>query len=173
VRGILNREYGISPDSTLWLTTEDAHVEGFTDPSYVERVPAGVTLQKLLSSGEIAAVIGDGSSSFPETRSLIGDPENAAVNWHQRTGVFPVNHVIAFRKELLRREPHLASELQRMFQRSRDLWLASTSTPPMDDLPYGRSAHEKSIDVGLEFAFEQALTRRKFRYAELFDTTVH
>jgi len=168
VRGILDREYSVSADSMGWVTTEDAHVPGFSDPSFVARAPSGATLQSLWGSGEIAAAIGDGSSSFPESRSVIPDPERAAAEWYGRTGVYPVNHVIAFRKELAKQEQWLADELQRMFQLSRDLWLANVSVPPADDLPYGRDAHEKSIDLGLEFAFAQGLTRKLFRYKDLF-----
>lgn len=168
VRGILETEYGVSPDQITWLTTEDAHVADFSDPSNVIRAASGATLNSLLSSGEIEAVIGDGGTSFPETRSVIPDPEKAALDWYGRTGVYPVNHVIAFRKELLRQEPRLANELQRMFQLSRDLWLANAPVPPPNDSPYGRAAHEKSINLGLRFAFAQGLTRKLFRYDDLF-----
>jgi 4,5-dihydroxyphthalate decarboxylase len=170
VRGILEREYGVGANRITWMTTEDAHVPGFSDPGYVQRVPSGTTLQNLLSSGEIAAAIGDGSSSFPDTRSVVSDPEEAAVKWYRQTGVYPVNHFIAFRRELLEREPELVNELQEMFQRSRDLWLQNESVPPRDDLPYGREAHENAINLGLEFAFEQELTRKQFRYEDLFYT---
>jgi len=170
VRGILEREYGIGADRMIWMTTEDAHVPGFSDPNYVQRAPSGATLQSLFSTGEIAAAIGDGSSSFPETRSVIPHPEKAATDWYRQTGVYPVNHVIAFRRELLEGEPCLGSELQKMFQLSRELWLQNESVPPRDDLPYGRNAHEKAINLGLEFAFEQGLTRKRFRYEDLFYT---
>jgi 4,5-dihydroxyphthalate decarboxylase len=170
VRGILERDYGIRADQMSWITSEDAHVPGYSDPSYVQRAPNGATLQSLLISGEITAVIGDGSSSFPETRIVIPDPEKAAADWYRQTGVHPVNHLIAFRRELLEQEPRLASELQEMFQRSRDLWLESESVPPRDDLPYGREAHETAINLGLEFAFTQSLTRKRFRYEDLFYT---
>lgn len=168
IRGILAQEYGVLAHQIRWLTIEDAHVPGFSDPSYVDRAQIGLTLQSLLSSGEIAAAIGDGSSSFSETRSVIPDPEKAATEWHRKTGVYPVNHVIAFRKELLEREPDVGQELQRIFQLSRDLWLAKPFSRPIDDLPVGRDAHEQSIIVGLEFAREQGLTRRLFRYQDLF-----
>ena len=168
MRGILQQEYGIGADRMTWLTTEDAHVAGFSDPNYVERATTGTTLQSLLSSGEIAAVIGDGSSSFAETRSVISDPDRAAAEWYRRTGVYPVNHLIAFRRDSLEKDPWLANELQRIFQLSRDLWLANTAGPPAEDLPYGRETHEKSINLGLEFAFAQGLTSKLFRYDDLF-----
>lgn len=172
VRGILQHDYGITADRMIWLTTEDAHVAGFSDPEYVERASTGATLQTLLSSGEIAAAIGDGSSSFPNSRSVIPDPEKAAAEWQRRTGVYPVNHVIAFRRELLEEYHSVASDLQRTFGLSRNLWLAGLSAPPSDSLPYGREAQEPAINLGLEFAFEQSLTRRLFRYEDLFCTAI-
>ena len=57
VRGILEREYGIGADRMTWMTTEDAHVPGSSDPRYVQRAPSGATLQSLLSAGEIAAAL--------------------------------------------------------------------------------------------------------------------
>jgi 4,5-dihydroxyphthalate decarboxylase len=168
VRGLLDREYGITPNQMIWVTTEDAHVPGFIDPDYVQRAPSGTTLQHLLSSGQIEAAIGDGRSSFPETRSVIPNPEQAASDWYRRIGVHPVNHIIAFRRELLEQEPSLGLELQRMFEMSRDLWLRNTAVEPGSDLPYGREVHEKSINLGLEFAFEQGLTRIQLRYEDLF-----
>jgi 4,5-dihydroxyphthalate decarboxylase len=170
IRGILQREYGIGADQMKWVTTEDAHVPGFVDPSYVLRAADGATLQSLFSSGEIAAVIGDGSSSFPESRSVIADPEMAALAWNRRTGIYPVNHVIAFRKELLKQERRLAHELQKAFELSRDLWLSAAASTPIDDLPYGRHEHEESIDLGLEFAFAQGLIQQRLRYEDLFYT---
>jgi 4,5-dihydroxyphthalate decarboxylase len=172
VRAILRQEYGINADQMIWLTTEDAHVPGFSDPPYAQRAPDGATLQNLFSSGEIAAAIGDGSTAFPDSRSVIPDPEKAAADWYRQTGVHPVNHVIAFRKDLLDREPRLGSELQRMFKLARDLWLRNASVPPADNLPYGREAHEKSITLGLEFAFAQGLTRQRFQYDDLFCTCI-
>ena len=168
VRGILDREYGVRPDQVRWLTMEDAHVPGFSDPSYVERAPSGAVLQNLLTSGEISAAIGDGSTSFPESRSVIRDPNQAAAEWQAKTGVHPVNHVIALRREFIEQEFLIANELQRMFQFSRNLWLRDLSVAPADNLPSGREAHESSIDLGLELAFQQGLTRKLFCYRDLF-----
>ena len=173
VRGILDNEYGVSADVIVWLTTEEAHVPGFADPYHVQRAPSGASLQSLLSSGEIAAAIGDGSTSFADSRSVIPDPEEAAAEWHRQTGIYPVNHVIALRRDLLEQEPWIADELQRMFQVSRDFWLKNASMPPADDLPYDRDAHESSINLGLKFTFAQSLTRKRFVYEELFYTTAN
>jgi 4,5-dihydroxyphthalate decarboxylase len=162
IRGILQQDYGLNADRMLWVTTEDAHVPGFQDPSYVQPAPSGTTLQTLFAAGEIAAAIGDGNTSFSGSRSVIPEPEKASADWYRRTGVYPVNHVIAFRRELLDREPRVADELMRLFQDSRDV------RDPSDDVPYGRAVHEKAINLGLEFAFAQGLTRRLYRYDDVF-----
>ena len=41
VRGILRDEYGVAPDSMTWVTEEDAHVQEFVDPPFVQRIAAG------------------------------------------------------------------------------------------------------------------------------------
>ncbi len=148
LRGMLQRDYGIAPDSIEWIATEDAHVPGFADPAFVRRAPAGAKLTELFAGGEIDAVIGDSSTSFGETRSVIPEPEKAAVEWFRRTGVVPVNHVMALRSELVMQYPWLPGEILRMFG--------------------GATAEPRAIDLGLEFAFEQGLTQTLFGFRDLF-----
>ena len=118
LRGILFHQYGIAPDRMQWITTEDAHVPDFVDPDYVHRAPQGVSLTMLWDAGEIEAVIGDSSSSFGATRSVIPDPENAAAHWFESSGVHPVNHVIALRSKLILKFPWIADEIQTLFARA-------------------------------------------------------
>ncbi len=168
VRGVLEQEHGIAADAMTWVTLEDAHVAGFTDPPFVVRAAEGAKLQELLSSGEIDAAIGDGSTSFAGSRSVIAEPERAAADWLARTGIYPVNHLIAFRKELLEREPAIGERLAKAFGEARALWLGAVDGPVKDDLPYGRGVHEKAIEAGLEFSFRQGLTKRRLGYEDVF-----
>src|SRR5579863_6715057 len=57
VRGVLHDEYGVTPDSMTWITEEDAHVQEFTDPPFVQRMAPGQDLRAMLLSGEIDAAI--------------------------------------------------------------------------------------------------------------------
>src|SRR6478752_2533565 len=52
VRGVLHDEYGIAPDSMTWVTEEDAHVQEFADPPFVQRIASGQNLGSMLLSGE-------------------------------------------------------------------------------------------------------------------------
>ncbi len=168
LRGMLEQEHGIAADAMTWVTLEDAHVAGFTDPAFVVRAAEGAKLQDLLSSGEIDAAIGDGSTSFADSRSVIAEPERAAADWLARTGIYPVNHLIAFRRKLLEREPAIGERLQEAFAEARALWLGAAQGPVKDDLPYGRGVHEKAIEAGLEFSYRQGLTKRRLGYGDVF-----
>jgi 4,5-dihydroxyphthalate decarboxylase len=150
-RGILETEYGISPRQMRWITTEDAHVPNFADPEFVTRAPAGVSIEKLFASGEIDAAIGDSATNLGETRSVIAEPEVAAAEWSRRTGIRPVNHVLALRPGLAMEYPWLGRELLRMF---------GDSGAAVCDAA--------SVEACLGFAKAQGLTRRLHTYTDLF-----
>src|SRR3974390_180851 len=57
VRGVLHDEYGIAPDSMTWITEEDAHVQEFADPPFVQRIVPGQSLPAMLHLGEIDAAV--------------------------------------------------------------------------------------------------------------------
>lgn len=150
-RGILETEYGISPNRMRWVTIEDAHVPNFRDPEFVARAPVGSKLEDMFAAGEVDAVIGDSATKFVETRSVIPDPEAVAVAWAARTGVRPVNHVLALRPGLADELPWLGAELIRM--------IGLSGVGACDPV---------SINAGLAFTSSQGLTRRRYSYEDLF-----
>jgi 4,5-dihydroxyphthalate decarboxylase len=160
VRGILRDEYGIAPDSMTWITEEDAHVEEFTDPLFVQRMEAGKTLPGMLLSGEIDAAIALAGVEPSAVRTVIPDADTVAQAWSRKTGVYPINHVVVVKDELLARHPWLADELMRLFN-------ASKSDSPV---PYGIEANRPAIELLMRYAAEQGLIPRAYRVEELFVT---
>ena len=158
LRGILDTEYGIAPGQMRWITTEDAHVPGFQDPAFVSRAPEGVKLQDLFASREIAAAIGDNSTNFGETRSAIPHPEAAAASWAKRTGIHPVNHVLALRPRLVNEFSGIDGEIRWIFDQARILGGGANAERDTG----------ASIDAGLGFAWSQGLTRRRYTFEDLF-----
>jgi 4,5-dihydroxyphthalate decarboxylase len=160
VRGILRDEYGIAPDSMTWITEEDAHVEEFTDPLFVQRMAAGKTLPGMLLSGEIDAAIALAGVEPSAVRTVIPDADTVAQAWSRKTGVYPINHVVVVKDELLARHPWLSDELMRLF-------VASKSDSPV---PYGIEANRPAIELLMRYAAEQGLIPRAYRVEELFVT---
>ena len=162
LRGILHDEYGIVHDAMTWVTEEDAHVQEFTDPPFVQRIAPGQSLPAMLLSGEIDAAVALGGVDQAAVRTVIPDADAVAQAWSRKTGVYPINHVVVVKDALLAAYPWLADELMRLFLASRDLADAS--------VPYGIDANRPAIELLMRYATEQGLIPRPYRVEELFVT---
>jgi 4,5-dihydroxyphthalate decarboxylase len=158
VRGVLRDEYGVAAASMTWITEEDAHVQEFTDPPFVQRMAAGQDLRTLLLSGGIHAVIALAGLDPGEVRTVIPDADVVAQEWSRKTGVFPINHVVVVKDALLAEHPWLADELMRMF-------VAAKGDAPV---PYGVEANRPAIEMLMRYAAEQGLIPRAYAVEELF-----
>lgn len=158
VRGVLRDEYGLAANSMTWITEEDAHVQEFSDPPFVERMAPGQDLRALLLSGGVDAVIAVAGLDPADVRTVIPDADAVAEAWSRRTGVYPINHVVAVKDALLAEHPWLADELMRMF-------VAAKGDAPV---PYGVEANRPAIEMLMRYAAEQGLIPRAYRPEELF-----
>jgi 4,5-dihydroxyphthalate decarboxylase len=162
VRGILRDEYGIAPDAMTWITEEDAHVQEFVDPPFVQRIDPGQSLPAMLLSGEIDAAVALAGTDPAQVRPVIPDADAVAAAWSRRTGVHPINHVVVVQDALLAEHPWLADELMRLFAASKRL--------AEDTVPYGIDANRPAIELLMRYAAEQRLIPRAYKVEELFVT---
>jgi 4,5-dihydroxyphthalate decarboxylase len=161
IRGILASQYGVDLSKITWVTMEDAHVAEYQDPSGVVRHTGGKSLRDLLLSGELAAIMGERDVNPNNVRPVIVDADAAGQKWSKETGIFPVNHVVSVRTELLEKHPWLADELMRMFD-------AARVKSGVRTLPYGLEPNRAAMQMLLDFAAMQRLTPRTYRVDELF-----
>ena len=160
VRGVLRDEYGVAPESMTWVTEEDAHVQEFRDPPFVERIAPGQDLRAMLLSGEIDAAVALAGLEPAQVRTVIPDADAAAAEWQRKTGVYPINHVVVVKDALLAAYPWLAGELMRLFMAARRA---------MDNaVSYGIAANRPAIELLMRYAAEQKLIPRAYRVNELF-----
>jgi 4,5-dihydroxyphthalate decarboxylase len=162
VRGILQDEYGIAPDAMAWVTEEDAHVQEFTDPSFVQRIASGQSLPAMLLAGEIDAAVALAGVDPARVRTVIADADAVAAEWSHRTGVHPINHVVVVKDSLLAAHPWLAGELMRLF--------AASKQGAAADVPYGIDANRPAIELLMRYAAAQGLVPRPYQVDELFVT---
>src|SRR5579859_3465391 len=79
VRGILQNDYGLAPDSVRWVTQEGAHVHEYRDTPWVERTDPKQKLPDLLRNAQIdAAILGNDLPDDPQFAPLIDQPSEAA-----------------------------------------------------------------------------------------------
>ncbi len=160
VRGILQHDYGVAPDSMTWVTEEDAHVQEFVDPPFVQRIAPGQDLRAMLLTGEIDAAVAMAGVDPAAIRTVIPDADAVAAEWSRRSSVYPINHVVVVKNALLAQHPWLAEELMRLFLASRERIA--------DAVPYGIDANRPAIELLMRYAAEQKLIPRAYTVEELF-----
>ena len=182
-RGILAHEYGVDLDKVDWVLVDEEHVGQYKAPGNVSTIKGG-DMGKMLAEGEIVAAIGAGPVDSPDVKPLIADPLNTEVEWFKRTGIYPINHTVVVKNDLLAREPWVADELFAAFKQAKAEYLpklkAGTDLDPadqiladrlqyMDDpLPYGIEANRHVLETIISYAHEQHILPREFNVEEVF-----
>lgn len=174
VRGILQNDYGVDPARITWVTAEDAHVLEYHDPPNTLRLTPGQDLAGMLMHGEIDAGIALTGLDPAQVRTVIPDADRVAADWFQRTGAYPVNHVVCVRRALLDEHDWLEAELMTLFTAAKQVAQAPSAEARWrhivgdDVLPYGLPANRRGIALCLDFAAQQGLIPRAYRPEELF-----
>src|SRR5205085_5511603 len=122
-RGILASEYGVELDRVTWVRSDDEHVAEFEPPANVEDLREGEELT------DFPAVVGDVRSD--ELVPMIPGAEAAGWRALEERGLWPVNHLVVVRNELLEEHPDLAPALCEAFERAKDLYVASGELEPL------------------------------------------
>jgi 4,5-dihydroxyphthalate decarboxylase len=172
VRGILQNEYGVDLDKVAWVTFDDSHLAEYRDPPNCQRAPLGKKLVDMLLNREIdAALLGSNMPADPRLKSLIPDADAAAQVWSKKYGVTPINHMFVVKQSLCGERPDVVREIYRMLAASR----AAGPQPAPGSLgmtPHGVEANRKSLELVIDYAFQQKIIPRRFTVDELFaDTT--
>jgi len=201
-RGYLAHELGLTLTDIDWVQA------GVNEPGRVEKVPLKLppglrlrpapdkTLGGMLVAGELDAVLsarppaafGEGKLArlYPEYRQ-------AEEAYFRKSGVFPIMHVVALRREVLDRDPWVAMNLVKAFEEAKRRSLArfadvTASHAPLawtgdyvaglrgvfgdDPFPYGLEPNRRTLEAFLQFAFEQGVCHRKVSPEELFPPQV-
>ena len=201
-RGIVQDDYGVRPQDIIWVRG------GMEDPGRIEKIsldlppavrlesaPPDRTLSGMLAAGEIDGIIGPRvPSCFRDPEANVGwlfkDTVQAASQYFQRTGIFPIMHVIGVRRTLVERHPWLPATLLKAFsaaktlalQRLADTSAAKVTLPFVDEQllsarallgedfwSYGFTAgNRKVLDTFLGYHHAQGLSARRVTPEELF-----
>lgn len=168
VRGILTDDYGLDPRSVNWLSQEGAHVAEYVDPPWVTPLVHKAELEPLLLAGEVDAIItGATRTPDPRIRTLIPNPHQAALAWHARHGIVPINHMVVVRRELAEQRPDAIREIYDL------LCHARAETMPVkpgeiDLQPTGFARVNKALEMIVRFAHDQGLISKPLEIADLF-----
>jgi 4,5-dihydroxyphthalate decarboxylase len=135
IRGLLQHEYGVDTESIHWVQGAMNHQGAHGVPHVLpllksvtcENAPNGCSLDDLIQSGEIDATLG---TSLPESISRNPDIQRLFPNYvelekeyYRSTGIFPIMHLIAIKKDVYERYPFVATSLFNAFTRAKKIAL--------------------------------------------------
>jgi 4,5-dihydroxyphthalate decarboxylase len=190
-RGILQDEYGVNLDRVTWVLSGDEHVAEYRPPANVVPSRPEESLETLLATGELAAAIGI-EATPPQVVPLIPDAEEAAFAALRGRGLYPINHLVAVRDDVLRTHPGVATALFDAFAESKRRYVESlradaiespTPTDRMyqrvmditgaDPLPYGIAPNRAMIEQLIAHAVRQRILDRPPAVTDLFPESTH
>ena len=199
-RGVLQHQYGIDLASIKWVQA------GVNQPGRVEKVeltlPKGVSLTRkpdkslneMLVSGEVDAILAARApdaflEGHPNIRRFFENYQEVEAEYYKATGVFPIMHAVAVRRDVLDKNPWVARNLFNAFQEAKRRSIArafdgTVSLFPIpwgedharrgkellgaDYFPYGIEENRKTLETFLAYAHEQGVCKRLLKVEELF-----
>jgi 4,5-dihydroxyphthalate decarboxylase len=201
IRGILSDHYGVPVDSVTYVTGGE-ETPGRSEklkldlpPSIrVERIGPDQTLSQMLRDGEIDALYtARAPSSFragdDRVVRLFPDYREIERDYYRSTGIFPIMHTIALRREVYEANRWIAQSLQKAFTQAQartyaDLkesaalkamlpWLnhhveEAIAEMGEDYWPYGFERNRATLDTFLRYHHEQGLSKRRLAPEDLF-----
>lgn len=189
-RGILHREYGVDLDRITWAPSGDEHVAAYRPPANVVPLEGDDAVADRVVSGELPAAVGI-TADRPGLEPLIADPDEAAFAALERTGLYPINHLVVVRDELLSTHPDLAPAVFAAFAESKQRYLERLWTGGLaearpsdrlhqrvaqvleDPLPYGLAPNAAVIDTLIDHAVHQRILDERPAVEALFADGTH
>lgn len=168
LRGILENDYGVDFSRVQWVTFEDGHVAEAKDPDGVIRARPDQDMTKMLVDGELdAAIYGAALPKEPQLKSVIADPDAAALEWYAKHKAVPVNHMVVVTEELARSNPQAVAELYRLLEAGKQ---ASGRPVPgeIDTALFGREANRPCLEMLISYAVQQKLIPHPLSVDELW-----
>jgi 4,5-dihydroxyphthalate decarboxylase len=202
VRGILAHEYGLRLADVHWVQSgvnQAGRREQFAVPGDMSvTVVPDRSLSEMLLSGDVDAAI---SAHPPRTSEgpaapvvpLFADAADRERDWYRRTGVYPIMHVVAIRREVVDAHPWVPMNLFQGFTAARDRslaraldlnasrfpvpWLTAYARQVADlfggqPFPYGVEPNRRTLERFLSYALEQGICEHPLRVEDLFPPQV-
>ncbi len=199
IRGILQDHYGVPVDSVTYVTggeeqpNRDEKIRlDLPTNIRVERIGAGDTLARMLADGRIDALhTARKPSTFDGVRVNRLFPDFVPVEqaYWRETGIFPIMHVVAIRRDVYEANRWIAMNLFQAFRQAQALcyeglketaalkgmlpWFNAhvEDTIAMmgeDFWPYGVESNRATLETFLRYHHEQGLSPKKLDIEDMF-----
>lgn len=204
VRGILQQQYGVKPSEIEWIVTgadSSAKITGgvsswekvLPTDFPIQHAPAGKDDSDLLISGEVDAIFHPAEPQafidrHPKVDRLFPDHRTVERAYFEETGVFPIMHVVAIRRDVAKENPWLPRAVFDAYCQAKKLdyqemhkmgsyysslpWFGQELRDTRELMgenfyPYGVSGMRKAMETAFRFSYEQGLAKRVLKLEEV------
>ena len=183
-------DLGVDLSKVTWVLSGDEHVEEFQAPPNVVPVEKGKKVEDMLISGELPAAV-NVEVDHPDVKPLIDNPQAASFKALKEKGLYPINHTVVIRDELLAKYPNLARDAFDAFAEAKQLYMQQLKSGTLpaptkadetnkkvlemigDPLPYGIAPNRKVLDMLVENARNQRILKAPVTIETLFAKGTH
>ena len=183
-RSILQHQYGVDLNRITWVLSGDEHVAEYRPPANVVPIEKGKKMEDMLLSGEIPAAIGVQGIDSPDVKPLIPNAREAGFAALREHGLYPINHTVVIKNDVLAAYPDVARDLFVAFDEARGRYVARLAAGQLenaddqffkrvmdetgDPLPYGIDANRKMLEAVTTYAAEQGIIPDRMSIEQLF-----
>lgn len=204
IRGFLQHECGVDIKKIHWVqgavNTVGSHgnptVLPLLKPADIEINNTGKSLSQLIDEGSIDGTIGtslpESIRTNPNIDRLFPNYVEMEKEYYQRTGVYPIMHLIAIKKDIYERYPFVATSLYNAFVKSKEMALKQMynlralryMTPWLmrdideifdvfngDPWPYGLEPNRNTLEALVTYLVDQDLIAEPVPVDDLFVPT--
>jgi len=179
MRGILEHDYGVPHKSIEWLSELDEDVD-FTPPPglKITQVPHERSLEDMLVEGEIDALLSPDlirplTAGDNRVGRLFANYKEEEIAFYRRTGIFPIMHVVAIKREIVERHPWVAINLYKAFDEAKALAMKRMENPRIVPLAWYREEWEEQERILGRDPWEYGLAERNANNFERLVTYSH
>jgi 4,5-dihydroxyphthalate decarboxylase len=189
-RGVLEHEYGVDLARIDWVTGESGEGGRLSRPAGATLTDARSSLVELLVAGELDALITPRTIARnyrPKVERLFPAFRDVERSYFEKTGIFPMSHVLVVRTPLLQRHEMLAAEIFEACERAKALaneyaddpehsmlawfgaeWEEEVEVFGADPWVNGIDPNRKTLEGLVEYGYSSGLLSRKPAIEELF-----
>ena len=195
-KGDLQSEYNVPWRKMDWVVSKEEAVsfqplEGV----HMELIAAGKKIGAMLEQGEIAALMmphppPQALKGSAKIRRLFAEPKQEEIKYFQKNGYYPIMHVVAFKDEVLAKNPWLAQSIMAAFDKAKEACAAYYDDPNWsrfvwgrhlfeeerkafgeDPWPHGVKKNRANLERFIGYSLDQGLMEKKLELGELFAAT--